>query len=157
MNGFHEAKERVEFRLTYARTEPREFAQEILFGPRIPDAHGNGTSSGDWCSGDWPDDDAGAEEWLAHFMQMAVNESIHEALEHLHVDGRSYLDPHGEMEAAIYRATETLCRTLTALRARSLSTSHNSDIEDSGDIEKGVTTWGGPAPLTFSVIRSGTV
>lgn len=130
MNGFHEAKERVEFRLTYARTEPREFAQELLLGPRIPDAYGNGTSSGDWCSGDWPDDDDGAEEWLAHFMQMAVNEAVHEALEYLHVDGRSYLDPHGEMEAEIYRATEVLCGVLATLRARSLSATPTSRIPE---------------------------
>jgi hypothetical protein len=120
MTGFEEARDRAEFCLTYDRCDPREFMEDTLAGPMIPNAFGEGLSPGDWSSGDWPAEDADVETWLAHFAQMAVNEALHEALEWFKVDGKPWLDPHGEMERDIYRATERLCKSLPAMRARSL-------------------------------------
>jgi len=117
---FEQARDRVEHRLTYDRCEPREFYQDSMDGPSIPDALGDGTSSGEWFGGDRLAEDADEEERLAHFAYMAVNEAIHEALEWFKVDGRPWLDPHGDMERNIYRATERLCKSLAAMRATSL-------------------------------------
>jgi hypothetical protein len=127
MKNLEEAKDRTEFRLTYAKTAPREFSRDMLLGPKIPDAYGDGLSVGDWGAGDWPEDDVPVEQWLAHFMHMAVNEAIHEALEYFKVDGEPYLDPHGPAERAIYRATDALCRTLAALRTQQLKSPHETE------------------------------
>lgn len=117
MDTFDEAKSRVEFRLTYNKTDPRTFYDGEMMGPSIPSAYGEGMSSGEWASGSiYPSDEADTETWMAHFASMAVNEAIHEALEWFKADGKPWLDPHGKHELVIYEATERLCEQLAAMR-----------------------------------------
>jgi hypothetical protein len=61
MTGFEEAKDRAEFCLTYDRCDPREFSEDLLMGPSIPNAFGDGLAPGDWQSGEWPAEDADEE------------------------------------------------------------------------------------------------
>lgn len=118
---FERARQRVDFRLTYDKCDPRDFEVDMLHGPYVPDAFSeNGVQVGEWYQGDGPDyDDPEATEgdWHDHFAAMAVNEAVHEALEWFQVDGRPWLDPHGESERAIYQAVNDLCKKLASLKA----------------------------------------
>ncbi|WP_159401652.1 hypothetical protein [Streptomyces sp. NRRL F-5053] len=120
---FHPAVQRVEFRLTYGRTEnPRRFLRDELDGPLIPDARQDDA----WQAGSWLRDpsfeqdgfsvaDVTQRDWLEHFLTMAINEGVHEVLEHFHVDGRPYLDPHGEHEEEICNLVDALASKLAAI------------------------------------------
>lgn len=113
---------RVNFRLTYGKTEPRDFTVDCLWGPDIPNAFRDGMAPGSWMSGDYPDfddPDVTEDDWLAHFAQMAVNEAVHEALEWFQVDGKPWLNPHGEHEREIYRLVGDLCAAFAKLAAQS--------------------------------------
>lgn len=121
MTVFPEAKDRTEYRLTFATTKPRDFYPGLITGPDIPDANGEGRSPGDWCGEEPPVESADIEQWLGHFAHMAVSEAVHEALEWLRVDGERWLDPHGPFELMIQSATDKLCKELATLRAQSLA------------------------------------
>ncbi|MFE0472733.1 hypothetical protein ACFW2V_14060 [Streptomyces sp. NPDC058947] len=122
-DAFLAALRRVSFRLTYGKTEgPRRFREDGIDGPHIPDAFSDGKrQSGDWeqqpawvVNGE-PTEEATTEHWLAHFFSMAVNEAIHEALEHFQVDGKPYLNPHGKNEEYIYILVNELAANLAEL------------------------------------------
>lgn len=117
-NGFAQAVGAVSYPMSFRRVRPRTFTQDMLFGPSLPNARGDGSSDGGWTSGDAPDDGADVEVWLAHFAEMVVSEAVHEALEWLRVDGALWLDPHGPAEYLIHSAVHDLCVRLAALHKR---------------------------------------
>lgn len=114
------AAARCAFQLTYARSPvPRRFRAGSLSGPPIPCAYGGDIDA----SGHWEDggdavfherDEAG---WVDRYANYAINEAVHEALEWFRVDGRPWLDPHGDLEDAIYAEVNALCERLAAIRA----------------------------------------
>lgn len=120
---FEQAARRVEYRPTYASTEPREFFEDGLFGPHVPNAYHDAsdpaspsTQCGEWYHGsDIPGEEASQSEWLAHFAAMCVAEAVHEALEWYRVDGKPWLDPHGTHEQAIHGAVTELTDRLAKL------------------------------------------
>lgn len=120
-SNYTKANARVEYCLTFDRCAPRAFYLNELHGPDIPDAFANRFMPGEWYDGtSVPEDDPEMteEKWFARFAKMAVNESVHEALEWLKVDGRPWLNPHGESERAIYDAVNKLCVRLAAIAAK---------------------------------------
>lgn len=116
--NFDDARARIRYPLSFKRVQPRKFTQDMLYGPRLPNARGEGKSNGDWMAGDAPAENADVEQWWAHFAHMAVGEVVHEALEWLQVDDSLWLDPHGPAEFQIYNAVTEFCAKLAALRAR---------------------------------------
>lgn len=113
---------RVNYRLTYAATPiPREMDSGSIFGPDIPNAYdpdGSSLGSGEWCDpefwsavGDAPTERDVIDRWFV----TAVREAIHESLEWFRVDGRIYLDPHGDHEREIHILSEELGKALVSL------------------------------------------
>lgn len=109
--------ERVSFQLTYDEA-PRKRHVFVggIDGPSIPDAYNPGETS----PGEWDDPDAiflpaNRQAVLAHFMSMAVNEAVHEALEWFRFDGKPLLDPHGEQEQRIHAHVNQLAEELFSL------------------------------------------
>lgn len=110
------AAKRVEFRLTYDRTEPREFGRTELDGPMMPCAYGDGRQWGKWADFDDPDQST-ENAWIDKYARMAIGEAVHEALEWFRVDGKPWLDPHGmDVESAVHREVNALCVRLAELR-----------------------------------------
>lgn len=111
--------ERITYRLTFDATGPRAMGPCYLEGPGIPDAYNpDAISSGDWCHEDGPalDDPAVNEhDWLTHYLSMAIGEAVHEALEWFQVDGKPWVDPHGEHDALIARLSNELADKLASL------------------------------------------
>lgn len=120
---FERARDRATFRLTYGRTDPRKFSSFDMDGPDLPDAFSDRDDApGGWHQGDGPDrDDPRITEtdWHAHFAAMAINEAVHEALEWFQVDGRPWLNPHGDHEVQIFKRVNELCDDLARLVASS--------------------------------------
>lgn len=123
------ARDRIDFRLTFAATdEPRDWVPDELMGPDIPDAFATrpgATAPGSWSQeSDWDTEDHAVTEdqWLSHYLSMAVNEAIHEALEWFRVDGRPWLDPHGRQESEIYKLTNKLAENLAKLAIKDRGT-----------------------------------
>ncbi|MBD3004708.1 hypothetical protein [Streptomyces sp. 5-10] len=117
---FRSAISRVSYRLTFGKTpEPRKFLEDGLLGPFVPDAFQDGkVQAGEWDQKPpFEVDDARIAErdWLAHFLSMAVNEAVHEALEHFQVDGKPYLNPHGKEEEWIYVLVNELASQLAEI------------------------------------------
>jgi hypothetical protein len=112
------AARRLTYRLTYARTAtPRRVGPGILDGPLIPDAHTDGrTSPGSWYDPRQPADTTQGAH-LAAWLRMAVQEAVHEVLEHFQVDGRPYLDPHGPAEQTIMGCVDALADQLAVIVA----------------------------------------
>jgi len=110
---------RVDFSLTYARTEPRTFFPDEMRGPDLPDAYGGDHPQvGEWTGGTSLNEeelDVPESDWLAHFASMAVGEAVHEALEWFRVDGKPWLDPHGAEEAQVHKLVEQLTTGLAKL------------------------------------------
>lgn len=120
---FDHAASRVSYRLTFAKTSaPRAWSPDELSGPDIPDAYRDGEqSSGYWAQEepyDTEDPEVTEQEWLDHYLSMAVNEAVHEVLEWFRVDDHCYLDPHGEHEPAIFAAVNACAAQLAALAGR---------------------------------------
>jgi hypothetical protein len=123
MDAFEQAVSRVDHRLIYGRTEkPRTWKREELEGPDIPDAfHEGKLSPGAWLQQiqiSRDEEEFSQEDWLAHFLSMAVNEAVHEVLEYFRVDGRPYLNPHGQCEEEIYILVNELAAELAGLAER---------------------------------------
>lgn len=120
--AFDRAVARVEYRLTFDKCDPRSIYPGELLGPDIPCAFTEGRlMPGEWYDGESPsaeDPEQTEQDWFAHFAKMAVNEAVHEALEWLKVDGRCWLNPHGEHERAIYREVNRMCARLAKLAAK---------------------------------------
>lgn len=122
-DAWRAAAERVSFQLNYSRApEAREFRPGHMAGPMIDDAFGGEHPvSGEWAQNPPPawyipeSPEMTQADWIAHFAHMALNEAVHEALEWFQVDGRPWLNPHGEHENAIYAATDQLAAALAAL------------------------------------------
>lgn len=120
--SFDAALRRASFRLTYGKADRlRQFREDGIDGPDIPNAQGGGRQAGEWdqqpawvVNGE-PLEEATVHHWLAHFLSMAVNEAVHEALEHFQVDGQPYLDPHGKHEDYIYVLVNELAGNLAEL------------------------------------------
>ncbi|MFF0822450.1 hypothetical protein ACFYUR_18975 [Micromonospora haikouensis] len=115
---------RVDFRLTYARTERRRVRPGALDGPTIPCAYGGADGQdGGWYDGR-DEEPAGRSEaeWVDRYAGYAVNEAVHEALEWFRVDGRPWLDPHGSPahEDEVCAAVDELVARLVAIRGRVL-------------------------------------
>lgn len=114
---------RVDYRLTYARTdEPRSCHDSGIDGGEIPNAYygregydGFATGSGAWDDPEHPDSDAPEEVHIARWFETALREAIHEAMEWFWVDGKIYLDPHGEHENAIHDLSGEFARKALAL------------------------------------------
>jgi hypothetical protein len=120
--SFDAALRRASFRLTYGKTDQsRQFREDGIDGPDVPNARGGGWQAGEWTQQPaWvvngkPLEEATVHHWLAHFLSMAVNEAVHEALEHFQVDGQPYLDPHGKHEDYIYILVNELAENLADL------------------------------------------
>lgn len=115
------AAARVSFQLTYARADRvRMFSPGVMSGPSIPNAYGGDLNA----SGDWEDGDDDADpyasrteaEWIGRYANYAINEAVHEALEWFRVDGKPWLDPHGEDQDVIYGEVNALVARLAAIR-----------------------------------------
>lgn len=123
MDPLEAALRRTSFRLTYGKTETsRRFREDGIDGPNVPDAF----SEGKLQSGNWEQlpaffvngkaiEEATQEHWLAHFFSMAINEAVHEALEHFQVDGKPYLNPHGRSEEYVYILVNELAASLAEM------------------------------------------
>lgn len=123
---FEEAQGRARLTLSYELVE-RELTDFGHSGPDIDCAYTgvldeDGTphlahkGDGVWFQ-DEPDEDS-VEAWLKFWMESAINEAVHEALEHYHVDGKPYLDPHdSRYEADIFRLVHNLVTGLHSLKA----------------------------------------
>lgn len=120
-DAFNLAAARVVCHLTYGRTsEPRKFWQDCVDNDEVPDAFGKpgSTSGGEWYQTCHVEpSEATEQEWIDHMASMVVNEAIHEALEWVQVDGRPWLNPHGEQEKRIFDLTNALCAELAKLAA----------------------------------------
>lgn len=125
--AFERARERAEYRLTFDKCDPRLIMPHELMGPDIPCAFTERMMPGEWYDGEAPseeDDEQTEEDWFAQFAKMCVNEAVHEALEWLKVDGRPWLNPHGESERAIYAAVNQLCARLAEIAEAERSPTH---------------------------------
>ncbi|MFJ6438826.1 hypothetical protein [Streptomyces sp. NPDC091416] len=120
---FEKAKARVSHRLTFGKTsQSRGFLATELLGPAIPDAFKDGAvQAGEWqqtpefCMNGQTLEEPTEQHWLGHCLSMAINEAVHEALEHFQVDGQPYLNPHGKSEALIYIHVNQLAAQLAEL------------------------------------------
>lgn len=112
------AARRVAYHLTYTRTHTgRRLAPGVLDGPNIPDAHQPGKDApGAWWDDRDPDDTTQAG-YFTHWLRMAVQEAVHEVLEHFQVDGQTYLDPHGPAEQTIMGCVDQLAAQLAVIAA----------------------------------------
>lgn len=114
---------RCSFDLTYRRSDrPRQLTPGWMSGGDIDNAYRpDDKASGEWI---WEDDrpdvpsDPTVHQWETHFASMAISEAVHEALEWFRVDGKPWLDPHGDQEPRIYDSVRALVESLAALRAR---------------------------------------
>lgn len=120
------AAKRVDYRLTYGRTKkPRTPNRHGISGPDIPNAYHRGDHDGSAMgSGDWEDPefvdavrDAGGteEDAIRRWFMVAIREAMHEAMEWFWVDGKIFLDPHGEHEMAIHDISERAAKELIGL------------------------------------------
>lgn len=83
---------------------------------------------GEWVqSPAFSETDGAAEDWLAHFLSSAVNEAVHEALEHFHVDGKPWLDPHGWHEDTIHSLANEFAEKLAELDTKKRERIKNMD------------------------------
>lgn len=113
------AADRVNYRLTFAVTDPRETHEFGIAGPQIPNAYEpEKLSSGDWDDPDFTLVVATEQEAIERWFMTAVREATHEALEWYRVDGDVFLDPHGEHENAIHTLSEKFATDLLALRTQ---------------------------------------
>lgn len=112
------AADRCSFQLTYARAgDRREIYPGGMSGPSIDDAFRPGESTpGEWCGELLDPDDRSEAGWIDRYASYAINEAVHEALEWFQVDGRPWLNPHGEQEDVIYALTAEFAAKLAALR-----------------------------------------
>lgn len=110
------AAKRVQFQLTYDRTDPREFGRHEVDGPMMPNAYGPGQQWGMWSDFDDPAEPT-EDAWIDKYARMAIGEAVHEALEWFRVDGKPWIDPHSmELEAAVMDEVNALCVRLAQLR-----------------------------------------
>lgn len=106
--AMEEAALRVRYNLLYGNTT-RILTSEGLDGDDIPCAYEgvsdeeeiDGIHKPHESSGEWTSDHRGtpaelksADEWIRFWFNAVVDEAIHEALEHFHVDGSPLVDPH---------------------------------------------------------------
>ncbi len=119
MNPFKEAKSRVRYCLTFDATDPRDFGEDHLLGPDLPNAYGpdGRRQVGEWFGGP-PARSESVEDWLTHFAGMCIAEAVHEALEWFRVDGEPWLNPHGIHQHDIDDLVSELTDKLSALRGR---------------------------------------
>lgn len=122
MHGFYESLERVRYTLSFQRVPPRLLHEGGISGPPIPCAYEgtpdlneeSGTHQAHETDGDWigdsgqTDDTDSSSKWIEFWFRCAIDEAVHEALEHFHVDGDTLLDPHGHHEAYVFAATAAL-------------------------------------------------
>lgn len=110
---------RLSYRLAFAQIDPREFQPGEMFGPDTPDALGlRERVPGDWGKTDCPDETDPAvseQDWIAHFLTLALNEAVHEVLEWFQIDGERYLNPHGVHEGTIVEHVDALATRLMLL------------------------------------------
>ena len=124
--SMEEAQRRCAYHLTYDRAD-RSLTSGGMEGPDIPCAyegaidedgkiHSAHKGSGEWVGNPcWIEDEATPEDWIEFWFTCAIDEAVHEALEHFHVDGKPWLDPHGRMEGKVFDASGELARTLIAI------------------------------------------
>ncbi|MFC4859168.1 hypothetical protein [Actinophytocola glycyrrhizae] len=109
----------MSYRLAFGATDARQFRPGELFGPDAPDARGvRDRVPGDWGKIDCPDETdptVSEQDWITHFLTLALNEAVHEVLEWFQVDGVQYLNPHGAHEAAIVEHVDALAEQLARL------------------------------------------
>ncbi|WP_328344716.1 hypothetical protein [Micromonospora sp. NBC_00421] len=114
------AAARVDFRLTYARTQLRRVQPGALDGPTIPCAYGGKDGQdGGWYDGrDLAVTGRTEAEWVDRYFGYAVNEAVHEVLEWFRVDGLPWLDPHGSPahEDEVCAAVDELVDRLAQIR-----------------------------------------
>lgn len=103
------AAARVRHRLTYNLTpEPRKLWCGGLDGPDIPcayqdvveddETHNAHKGPGDWAGEpNFMDEGATEQDWINFWLKCAIDEAVHEALEHFHVDGKPLIDPHDKL------------------------------------------------------------
>ena len=106
--AMEEAALRVRYNLLYGNTT-RELTSEGLYGDDIPCAcegvsddeeydgiHKPHESSGEWTSNHrgTPANLKSPDEWIRFWFNAVIDEAVHEALEHFHVDGAPLVDPH---------------------------------------------------------------
>lgn len=114
------AAERIDYRLTYAVTDPRQAHPFGLYGPPIPNSYApDEDSSGDWEDPDFVTVVSTEQEAVDRWFTTGVREAVHESLEWFKVDGERYLDPHGTHENAIHALCEKFAADLIALRTGS--------------------------------------
>lgn len=73
------------------------------------------------------------EEWQKFWLDNALNEAVHEALEWFWVDGRPLIDPHGPHEMAIFRAVSDLVSAIWALQEPTSAPARRSARTDTGE------------------------
>lgn len=135
--AFDRAYARMNFRLTFGKaTESRHFTSDTLYGPDIPCAFTDRHMPGEWYQADTPSEDdpeVTEADWHETFATMAINEAVHEALEFFQVDGKPWLDPHGEHDNQIYEAVNALCQQFAAMTR----TAASSPVEETNTPEAG--------------------
>jgi hypothetical protein len=119
------AKRRTKYTLTFDRST-RELQGIGLSGRNIPCAyegieedgeiHQAHDAPGSWIGeSNFTSDDFTEEDWIHFWMRCAIEEAVHEVLEHFQVDGAPLLDPHGELEGEVFDATGTCAEALVKI------------------------------------------
>jgi hypothetical protein len=106
--SMEKAAQRVRYNLLYGNTI-RTLTYEGLDGDDIPcayegvtdDEEETGIHQPHASSGEWSSDHRGpsaqqktCDDWIKFWFTAVIDEAIHEALEHYHVDGKPLVDPH---------------------------------------------------------------
>lgn len=119
------AAQRCDYSLVFERArKPRQLHPGVMIGDDIADAYHPGRYiSGQWVSdapdGYYDDKPLTQDDFIDHYASMAINETVHEALEWFRVDGKPWLDPHDPaVENAIFDKVAELVDHLIELRGR---------------------------------------
>lgn len=129
---YDQAVKATRYRLGYITTD-RVLTDGGLDGPDIPCSYAGVTengvlhpehpSSGDWYAATLTDPETVAE-WTDFWLRSAMDEAIHEALEHFHVKGKPWINPHDpRYEVKIFELTSNMISDILALRE---SDDHNT-------------------------------
>lgn len=122
------------FQLTYARAASDRVLHDAgITGPDIDDSRDRRHQScGDWHDETGPTEDGGM---LFQWFRMALNESVHEALEWFQVAEEPLLDPHSTYDARICAEVERLAYALWPMAQEQIEDRFRREPEPVASIE----------------------